>query len=90
MIAPFWGDLDMRLRKPPTGTVYYQIYEKHSNAHSVDTSTEYVMRRAKHDVRTFAGDLGFDPSVVIVITWETMNPFYQPYNLDEVIHDKNL
>ena len=74
----------MRRRAEPTGKVYFQLYEKHSDDHGVNISTAYVINRADHDVHEFAGDKGFEASIVIVITWEDMNPYYQDFNLNEV------
>lgn len=82
MIAPFWADID--LRQTP-GKVLYHVYSREL----LDPSYEYIMPRDKlvfdwvtDQIWTNVGDYGFVPTMVVVVTWQTVSPYpgYQTNN----------
>ena len=86
MIAPFWGDFDGHLRMQGISTVFAKVYQKPASGVATGVTKE-VLRRANHDVATFKFDPSFDASIVVVITWENMKPYWASFYNTEVCGD---
>ena len=72
------------------GSVYYQIYKK-NDRYSLDTRAlsrlDHILTRVRNDVTGKGGISTFDPTWVLVVTWEGVLPRvnYDP-NIDLVSH----
>lgn len=81
IIAPYWMDFDSS-GKPDlnhdASTIWYHEYRHHYQSEP-DENTAYILKLAEEDVELRAGDVGFKPTLVIVITWENMVPYWFDY-----------
>ena len=86
IIAPFWSDFDSTGKNASNhdvSTIWLHEYVKHRGS-DADEMTRFVMTLAQKDVEDYGNDLGFDPSHVIVVTWENMKPYPFSKNSKEV------
>lgn len=83
MFAPMWSDVNAR-----EGNVFYHVYDQATTGLSDDerARTKHVMAKARVDVKRYGGRELFNPTWVMVVTWENILPrmSYDPEN-DKVI-----
>ncbi len=70
MIAPLWTRTD-----PHSGHVYCHVYRSDATMDSEELQRySYVTALARDDLETCGGLPGYDPTMVVVITWDGMEP----------------
>lgn len=83
IIAAFWADIDTRGSGP--GRIYYNVYSRDYFSYSPSSALEQrVFDWADDNIRNRAGDSGFWPSMVVVITWENVSPYPYYYTMPQV------
>jgi hypothetical protein len=82
IICPFWSDIDMT---SGLGNVFYQEYARVTD-NSADEPLmgpeQTIFSLATRHSQIIMGDTGFNPTNVIVITWQAVSP--SPSSLTEV------
>ena len=71
MFAPIWSDVNAN-----EGNVFYHVYDQATTGLSNDdrARTKHVMAKARLDVKRYGGRELFNPTWVMVVTWENMLP----------------
>lgn len=74
IICPMWSDIDM---KNGPGNIFYQEYSRVTD-NSADEplmgSEQTIFAMATMHSQVVMGDTGFNPTNVIVITWQAVSP----------------
>lgn len=83
IIAAFWADIDTRGNGP--GRIHYNVYSRNYFSYSPSSTLEQkVFDWVADKIRNRAGDSGFWPSMVVVITWENVSPYPYYYTMPQV------
>ena len=72
VIAPFWSDFDIRWTD---GVVYLGQYRRLSQYQLLTPKADAVFTAVTNLVMTGAGDSGFLPTEVAVVTWQDVRPY---------------
>jgi len=72
VIAPFWTDIDLR---GTDGVVYLGHYTRYYAEQPVSSQAAEVF----NEVQYLAGDTGFLPTEVVIVTWRNVSPYFYYY-----------